>query len=542
MNSDFFDSAEPNDLRAQVELLRAENARLRAQNDRLSQTETRFQALLETQVLGVFIGSLAGEVLSMNRSFERILGRTPDQIGQFDWRDCAPPEEFARHEENARLVMKNGWCPAWETAMLRPDGTRVPVVTGATLIENTRFDQNSRPQERTVLIWALDISQRVNAENELRASESQMRAIVENLHDGLLLTDLQDTIFYANGRISELTGFSNAELVGQNAHRFLVDAALWAQCENRNHQRERGASGTYEIPLRHRDGSTRWMLINGSPLRNSSGDIIGTIGAHFDITERKHDEAELLRFSRRLEQSNRDLETFAFAVSHDLKQPLRKIEVFASRLQSEERAHLSDQGQLYLDRIGAASRRMTSLVDGLLAYSRVATGHAPWSPVDLNEITREVMLDLELAVERAGARVEIGDLPGVCASATQMRQLLQNLIGNALAYRRPDVPLVIYVSARTDETHYEIEIADNGRGFDPQHAEYIFEIFNRLSGNEDVGGAGVGLTICRGIVERHGGTLTAQSLPQQGATFCARLPFAPLESAQSAIGGNDFDH
>ncbi len=371
----------------------------------------------------------------------------------------------------------------------------------------------------------------------LPASESQLRAIVENLHDGLVITDLHDIILYANARMSEMTGYSNAELVGQNAHQSLVDPAHWAHCAGRNQQREQGQRDTYEIPVLHRDGSTRWMLINGSPLRNDKGAIVGTIGAHFDFTERKLNEVERARFAQRLQNSNRDLETFAFVVSHDLKQPLRKIEVFSSRLQNEENAKLSVQGQLYLDRIRVAVERMTSLIDGLLAYSRVASGDAPWGEVDLNQIASDVMFDLELVVERAGADVQIGQLPRVCASATQMHQLLQNLIGNALDYRQPDVPLVVRVSGRVVGEHCHLEVADNGRGFEPQQSAHIFEIFSRLNGNENSEGSGVGLTICRAIVERHGGTLTAQSTPDQGATFRARFPIAPPQS----VGGMSLD-
>ncbi len=373
---------------------------------------------------------------------------------------------------------------------------------------------------------------------ELRASESQMRAIVENLHDGLLITDLRDTVLYANARMSEMTGYSNAELVGQNAPRLLVDASHWLPCDERNQQRRQGESGTYELPLLRRDGSTRWMLINGSPLRNDKGEIVGTIGAHFDFTERKLDEAERARFAQRLQNSNRDLEIFAFAVSHDLKQPLRKIEVFSSRLQNEENAKLSDQGQLYLDRIRVAVGRMTSLIDGLLAYSRVASGDAPWGEIDLNQIACDVMFDLELVVERAGADVQIGPLPRVRASAMQMHQLLQNLIGNALDYRRPDVPLIVRVAGCVVGEYHRLEVSDNGRGFEPEQAAHIFEIFSRLNGDEDSEGSGVGLTICRAIVERHGGTLTAQATPGQGATFRVLLPVTPPEFTEESTGQN----
>ncbi len=543
MNSDA--TAELTELRAENARLRAENVALRARNERLAPADSRIARLLESQAMGIFVGNLDGEVLAINPAFERIIGRTRAQIGQFDWRECAPPEELERHEAKARELLETGGCAAWETAMLRPDGTRVPVVTGATLIGNANSSPDAPEDRGTVLVWALDVSQRVRAENELRASESQMRAIVENLHDGLLITDLNDAILYANGRMSELTGYSNAELVGQVAYRLLADTERWPECEARNTQREQGQSETYEVSIQHRDGSTRWMLINGSPLRDDNGTIVGTIGAHFDYTQRKLDQAQRARFAARLQQSNRELETFAFAVSHDLKQPLRKIEVFSSRLQSEE-ANLSPQGRIYLDRIHGCTRRMTALINGLLAYSRVTTSHAPWSEVDLNAVAREVMLDLELAVERAQAQVEIGELPRVRASAPQMHQLLQNLIGNALEYRRPDVPLAVRVTARVVEGVCHLEVADNGRGFEPEHATQIFEIFSRLDAQEpfdatDAHGTGVGLTICRAIVERHGGTLTAHSAPAQGATFCARFPVAPPDSPDEFAGGDVFD-
>ena len=385
-----------------------------------------------------------------------------------------------------------------------------------------------------MLMWVLDISERKKVEDDLRASENQMRAIVENLHDGLLLTALDDTITYANARISELSGYSNAELMGQNAYRLLAHTEDWPACSHRNQERAQGASGTYEVALRHRDGSTRWMLINGSPLRDANGEIVGTIGAHFDITDRKRDENERAHFAKKLENSNRDWETFAFAVSHDLKQPLRKIEVFCERLQDEESEKLSPQGQHYLERTRSAAQRMTGLINGLLAYSRVATLETAHEMVDLNCVLRDVLLDLELAVERVGATLEIGALPTVRADETQMHQLLQNLIGNALSYRRPGVPLVVRVNGRVDREFCEIEVADNGRGFSASQAEKIFKIFRRLDEENSAEGAGVGLTICRAIVERHGGTLTAHGAPDQGATFRVRLPLDGAASGRDA--------
>ena len=547
MNSDDTNAGELAQLRAEVARLRTENGELRARNERLCLSDLRLRRLLDSEIIGVLIGAANGEILEVNPVFERIIGRSGAQLNLSHWQSYVAPKEEKIHREKGELLWTSGSCAAWETEFLRPDGSCVPVITGATLIDAAQcesFDRVGNRENqicggndgdtRTMLMWALDISERKKIEDELRASENQMRAIVENLHDGLLLTDLDDTITYANARISEISGYSNAELIGQNAMRILTDPENWPACSHRNQTRAQGQSGTYEVALRHRDGSTRWMLINGSPLRNANGEIIGTIGAHFDITERKKDENERAHFAKKLENSNRDLETFAFAVSHDLKQPLRKIEVFCGRLQDEEGEKLSPQGRHYLERTRRAAHRMTGLINGLLAYSRVATLETAPQIVDLNRVMSEVALDLELAIERADATLEVGPLPTLRADATQMHQLLQNLIGNALAYRRPDVPLVVRVSGRVERDSYEIEVADNGRGFTVQQAEAVFEIFRRLD-NDYCEGAGVGLTICRAIVERHGGTLTAHGVPDQGAVFRVRLPFDGETSGRDSL-------
>ena len=525
--------------------LQHENAALRARNRALNLSDLRLRALMESETIGVLIGDGHGRTLALNDSFARLVGRSREEIGgaPMDWQKCVPPDALASHRQQAEILWGQGNVAAWETEFLWPDGTRHPVVTGATIVREIGVEAiDEAAAQPTMLLWALDTSDLVKAESALRLSEERMRAIVENLHDGLLITDLEDVITYANGRMTELSGYSQAELVGHKAHEMLTAPENWAACAARDAQRANGQSGTYELPLLRKDGSVWWGLINGSPLRDDTGAIVGTIGAHFDITQRRQSEAELARFAAQLESSNRDLEAFAYVVSHDLKEPLRKIEVFGSRLQSE---HLSELENDYLARMRGAARRMNGLIDGLLAYSRVATAERNRREVDLNQIVREVALDLELAIEGARARVEIGPLPTLRADPIQMRQLLQNLIGNALAYRRPETTPIVRVTGRIVGALCHLEISDNGRGFEAKDASDIFEIFRRLpspsvpssgvpstgetgqSGDEITGnvrGAGVGLTICRKIVERHGGTIAASGVVGQGATFRIALP------------------
>jgi signal transduction histidine kinase len=241
---------------------------------------------------------------------------------------------------------------------------------------------------------------------------------------------------------------------------------------------------------------------------------------------------EQLRLSSlELERSNRELQDFAFVASHDLQEPLRKIQAFGDRLKGKHGDTLGPEGIDYLERMQAAARRMHTLINDLLTFSRVTSRAQPFVPVDLGVVAGEVLSDLEVRIQQAGARVETGDLPVIDADPLQMRQLLQNLIGNALKFHRPGDRPEVRISATVDgidgvsgPAEARITVADNGIGFDMKYLDRIFTPFQRLHGRAEYEGTGMGLAVCRRIVERHGGALTAESAPGQGARFLVRLP------------------
>lgn len=226
-----------------------------------------------------------------------------------------------------------------------------------------------------------------------------------------------------------------------------------------------------------------------------------------------------------LARSNRELEQFAYIASHDLQEPLRKITSFSSRLVSKYRDALGDQGLDYLTRMENATVRMQSLIEGLLVYSRVTTKAQPFSSVNLSTILSEVLSDLETAIRESGATVTSDPLPSIEADPLQMRQLFQNLIGNAIKYHAPGVAPVITVLAVPDQSVCTLTVSDNGIGFEQKYAEQIFGVFQRLHGrSSEYKGSGIGLSVCRKIVERHGGTITARGELDKGATFTVTLP------------------
>jgi signal transduction histidine kinase len=259
--------------------------------------------------------------------------------------------------------------------------------------------------------------------------------------------------------------------------------------------------------------------------------------AQREIGERKRAQATLRTYAERLERSNRELEEFAYVASHDLQEPLRKVHAFGDRLQARYGQVLGEQGSDYLERMQKAADRMQALIDSLLTYSRVTTRAQPFVVVDLAQVTREVLSDLEVRIEQVGGCVEVGDLPTIDADPTQMRQLLQNLIGNALKFHRPDEPPVVKVFAKLLDSRQQdmgddcmgdgmcqVIVHDNGIGFDEKYLDRIFQVFQRLHGRGEYEGTGIGLATCRKIVNRHRGSITARSAPGVGAMFIVTLP------------------
>ncbi|MBI2384739.1 MAG: PAS domain-containing protein [Elusimicrobia bacterium] len=279
----------------------------------------------------------------------------------------------------------------------------------------------------------------------------------------------------------------------------------------------------HEFTSRHAPGA--YFNVNVFPL---GGPEVGV--AFENVTERRNEQRraraqELERRTAELSRSNQELSQFAYVASHDLSAPLHKVKAFGSRLQEKVEGKLDEEGRDYLRRMLRAVDGMQSLIDALLALSRVSTRGAPAEVVDLGALTRDVVESLDHEISRARARVEIGDLPRISADPLQMRQLLQNLLSNAVKFHAPGAAPRVRVSGKaTEDGLCELVVSDNGVGFDMKFAERIFQPFQRLQSSAEYQGTGMGLAICRKIVSRHGGTIGAASAPGRGAEFKVVLP------------------
>ena len=386
-----------------------------------------------------------------------------------------------------------------------------------------------------------DITARKAVDIELQklsliASKTDNVAIVTNAHG---------EIEWVNDSFHKLTGYTLAEVIGKKPGDILQGAKTSQETVASIHEalaRQEPFSG--EILNYSKDGRPYWLLLNINPVFDDDGRLVQFIAIENEITTRKEIEIKLRKevegamkklnmMNERLEVSNRELLDFAYVASHDLQEPLRKIQAFGDRLKSTCNDGLNEKGQDYLERMLNAAGRAQVLINDLLSFSRVTTQAKPFTPVDLSEVLDGVLSDLEIRIEQTGATVEIDRLPTIDADAMQMRQILQNLIGNALKFRQEGVTPLVQVRSRIftklGEEYCEIRVIDNGIGFEQKYTDRIFQIFQRLHGRGTYEGTGIGLAICRKIAERHGGSLVAESEPNQGATFIFTLPIHHLQ-------------
>jgi two-component system, LuxR family, sensor kinase FixL len=374
-----------------------------------------------------------------------------------------------------------------------------------------------------------DISDRQRAETLLHKSEQRLLFHVQQTPLAFIEWNLNGEVVEWNPAAKDIFGYVKREAKGQRAIDLIVPAEhvhRWAQMwASLLHQR--GGRRCTQSNLT-RNGRTIICKWYNTPLVNEDGKIIGVVSLAEDVTERYHAEAALVNFATQLEQSNRELEEFAAVASHDLQEPLRKIQTFGDRLHTTCEEALTDEGRDYLRRMQNAAQRMQVLIDDLLSLARVTTKAQSFKRVDLSKILKEVLLDLEVRIQQVSGQIEADNLPNVEADPLQMRQLLQNLVSNSLKFHGATPPLIQIKSAVGSEAdgqlQCQITITDNGIGFDDSHRDRIFTVFQRLHSRQDYEGTGVGLAICRKIVQRHGGHITAFGKPGQGSTFVIKLP------------------
>ncbi len=428
----------------------------------------------------------------------------------------------------------------------------------------------------------LDITEHKRAEEHVRVSEARYRTLTETIPQLVWNASADGRASFFNKRWYDYTGLTAEQSQGEG----------WIEAFHPDDVQQFRRSWTLAIAReahefsaefrlrRARDDSYRWMLSNTVSQRDSSGSLVEWVGSIADIDdqkrqaetleqmvqerttalldeveERKRIEQQLRDLAVELGRSNKELEQFAYVASHDLQEPLRKIQAFGDRLRNKFSEILPEDAKDYVERMHLSSARMRRLIDDLLTFSRVTTQARPFAAVNLEKVAQEVVSDLDEYINHNSGVVEISELPCIHADQTQMRQLFQNLIANAIKFHRTNVPPFVTIRsercalppADSDGVQvpaWRIVVQDNGIGFDEKYQERIFQVFQRLHGREAYEGTGVGLAICRKIAERHGGTIIAKSRVGEGSTFIVSLPIhqSTKEMLSDVRSEQEIDH
>ncbi len=520
------------------QLILSARAQKRAENA-LLESEQRLSEIINFLPDATFAIDVQGKVIAWNRAMEEITGvKASNMLGRGDYEYALPFYSVRRpmvidlvFESDEEIKEKYAFVRREEEALIAEAKIQIP--GGKTIYlwgkAGPIYDKSGN------LIGAIesvrDMTEHRLSEEKIRKSEERYRMLIDTMSDGLIVRDKNGRISFVNEQLCRIWGASRDGILNRRMEEFL-DEANRAVFEEEMEKRKQGIYAPYEITWTTKDGQKVTTIMSPRVIVDENGDFAGSFSVMTDITERKRAEGALARQTLELARSNSELEQFAYVASHDLQEPLRKIQAFGERLNAKCADEISDQGRDYLKRMQNAAKRMQVLINDLLTFSRVTTRASSFTPVNLKRVVREVLLDMDFRIEQTRGKVEVGDLPVVEGDSTQLRQLFHNLIGNALKFNREGVAPMVKIrseifkdSRKKDGSFCRIFVEDNGIGFDEAYAERIFGVFQRLHGRGVYEGTGIGLAVCRKIVERHGGSIQANSAPGRGSVFTITLPF-----------------
>jgi PAS domain S-box-containing protein len=505
---------------------------------RIAESEARFRTLAEAVPQMVWVTQPDGYHEYYNRRWYDYTGLNESQSLGFGWSGPLHPDDKSRAEEHWKKCTESGSDYEIEYRFRGRDGEYRWFLGSARPHRDEHGNigkwfgtcTDIHDQKRLAEVLEEQVRERTAA---LREQQQFVDAILQNVTDGIVACDERGELKLFNAASREFHGLPVRPIPPTEwaGYYDLYDADGETPLKAEEVPLARALAGERvrdaEMVIRPAGKPAKFLLANGQPLIDADGKKLGAVVSMQDITERRTAELKLRAYAEALQASNRELEQFASVASHDLQEPLRKIQAFGDRLKTKYYSALDDGGKDYIERMLTSAGRMRRLIDDLLAFSRVSVKPRQPQWVDLNAVARDVLNDLEERIVQTGGRVDVGPLPVLPADPTHMRQLLQNLIGNGLKFARPGVPPVVTVASETTPTGHRLTVADNGIGFEDQYRDRLFQVFQRLHGRNEYEGTGVGLAICRKICERMGGTITASGTPGVGAVFTADLPAAP---------------
>ncbi|MDS0475479.1 PAS domain S-box protein [Natrinema sp. 1APR25-10V2] len=476
---------------------------------------TKYETIVETINDGIYVKDEAGRFTMVNDAYAELTGYDREElIGEHASLVVDEDTIEQSKERLSELADENASSPAMEAELLTADGPRVPAEGSFAAIET---DDGDREEVGVVR----DITERKRRERALEESERRYRTLAENFPNGAVgVYDEELRYTLADGALLGERLPSGDRLEGNPLPEIFSDETVADLEPVFRAAVEDGITTSTTTTF----GGYDWRVW-ATPLRNADGEISAGLSFAQDITEQVERERRLEELVDRLEASNERLEQFAYAASHDLQEPLRMVTSYLQLLEKRYADAFDEDGEEFLAYAVDGAERMREMIDGLLEYSRVETRGDSFEPTDLNEVLEHVLADLQVRIEETDAEITTADLPRVEGDASQLRQVLQNLLSNALAYSGDEPPRV-HVDANRRDDEWAISVRDEGIGIAPENHDRVFTVFDRLHSREAYDGAGIGLALCERIVERHGGEIRVDSRPGEGATFSFPLPAA----------------
>jgi len=495
------------------------------------ENKSRLKAIIDTAIDGIMTIDTRGNVETMNPAAAKIFGYEAEEVIGQNINILMPEPDSSRHDQYIVNYLRTGEAQiigkGREVMGRKKNGTVFPFLLSISEVQ--------LPDKLIFTGIVHDITELKKTEAALRESENKINSIIQAAVDGIITINKRGMMEMVNPSAARLFGYDAQELLGRSINMLMPEPDSSRHDGYIRHYEETGEKRIIgigrEVTGMRKDGSLFPFYLSISEVQLTDRKVY--TGFVHDITKQKLDEERLRRYAAELERSNRELQDFAYVSSHDLQEPLRKIQAFGDRLLTKEYDNLSEQGKDYIDRMLNAASRMQNLINDLLGFSRVTAKSKPFVKVKLDDILSEVISDLEVTIEQTGAEIIRSSLPEIEAEPTQMRQLFQNLLSNAMKFRKPDEsPIInIYAKSLQRRAHLtatpgdqvtEIYVEDNGIGFDEKYLDRIFNIFQRLEGQK-YEGSGIGLAVCRKIAIRHGGDITASSQPGVGTRFIITL-------------------
>ena len=468
--------------------------RMRAE-EAIRESEEKLRTMFESTNDSFIITDTETNVIDVNEATLRTFGYTREELIGKKGFDLIAPEDLEKAMGPlSQSLESRQTIDRMELSIICGDGRKLETDFSISALHDSSGNITG------FVAAARDITERKRAEQAMRESEQKLRTMFESTSDGILVTDQALSIVETNEAAARMLGFDSKEaLVGQSAIQYMSTGARTADDE--------GGNGKVQIEF------------SVSQLRDVSGNTTGFIGVARDVTERKKAEAQMRRMLEELARSNAELEQFAYIASHDLQEPLRMISSYTQLIGRRYKGKLDADGEEFIEYAVDGATRMQDRIQALLTYSRVGTRGKEFEPTDCETVLEQALANLQVAIKKSGAVITHDPLPTILADETQMVQLFQNLIENGIKFQDEKQPEV-HVFAKEQDEDWLFSFRDNGIGIDPQYNDRIFMIFKKLHAKGEYAGTGVGLALCKKIVERHGGRIWVESELGKGATFC----------------------